>query len=283
MNRTLLTLMVIAACIGIGGPAASQEAPRVDGRDALLAALGKVTLDCVGTVDPSTYRTTSGMLARTFSACRSGDRAVLKRLDALLAVQLSKQGRADGLADHYVSRWNAFVQTFPSGHVTQCPVWKLENILDAPTTESVPRFVSEKRLGKENARYSVFSAQCSQDGECAVKAAAACAAGFGPGFIVDKDPRRSRVEIDPVWWLTPYDFADDESNPFMMDGYYHGMSYYGTLPGSLYGALQRAGEACSQWDETTQTHYSNRVLVAIDCGGGWYCMTYCTLPVRWHG
>ncbi len=95
---------MIAACIGIGGPAATQEAPRIDGRDALLAALGKVTLDCVGTVEPSTYQTTSGVLARTFSACRSGDRATLKHLDGLLAVQLSKQRRADGLAEHYVSR-----------------------------------------------------------------------------------------------------------------------------------------------------------------------------------
>jgi hypothetical protein len=279
VNRKLLALIVIAACIGIGGPAASQEAPRIDGRDALLASLGKATLDCVGTVGPSTYQTSTGMLVRTFTACRSGDRAALKRLDALLAVQLSNQGQADGLAEHYVSRWNTFLKSFPSGHVTQCPVWKLEGILDAPTTESVPRYMSEKRIGEENARYSVSSTQCSQDGECAVKAAAACAAGFGPGFIVDTDPRRSRVEVDPAWWLTTYEFVDDESNPFMLPGYYHAMSYYGQLPGSMYGALERAGEACSQWVEGAQKHYVDRHLIPIDCGGGWYCMTYCTTSV----
>lgn len=279
MNRTLLTLTVIAACIGIGGPASSQDAPRVDGRDTLLAALGKATLDCLGTVEPSTYQTTSGFLARAFAACRSGDRAALQRIDALLAVQRSKQGRADGLAEHYVSRWNAFLKSFPTGHVTQCPVWKLEGVLDAPTTESVPRYLSEDRIGEENARYSVFSSQCSQDGECAVKAAVACAAGFGPGFIVDKDPRRSRVEVDPTWWLTTYEFEDDESNPFRMPGYYHAMSYWGELPGALYGALERAWEMCSQWDEIALAHYTDRVLVPIDCGGGWYCMTYCMLPI----
>jgi hypothetical protein len=279
MNRNLLVLIVVAACIGVGGPASSQDAPRIDGRDTLLAALGKATLDCLGTVEPSTYQTTSGFLARAFAACRSGDRASLQRIDALLAVQRSKPGRTDGLADHYVLRWNAFLKSFPSGHVTQCPVWTLEGILDAPTTESIPRYMREKRIGEENARYSVFSSQCSKDGECAVKAAVACAAGFGPGFVVDTDPRRSRVEVDPAWWLTTYEFEDEESNPFMTDGYYHGMSYYGTLPGALYGALERAWEACSQWDEIALVHFTDRVLVPIDCGGGWYCMTYCMLPV----
>jgi len=52
-----------------------------------------------------------------------------------------------------------------------------------------------------------------------------------------------------------------------------------TPPGALYGALERAGEACSQWDEIALMHYTDRILVPIDCGGGWYCMTYCTLPV----
>jgi hypothetical protein len=279
MNRKLLALIVIAACIGIGGPAESQEAPRNDGRDTLLAARGKATLDCLGSVEPSTYQTTTGALARAFSACRPGDRASLQRVDALLAVQRSKQGKADDLAGHYVARWNAFVKSFPARQVTQCPVWRLEGILDAPTTESVPRYMSEKRIGEENARYSVFSSQCSQDGECAVKAAAACAAGFGPSFIVDTDTRRSRVEVDPTWWLTTYEFEDDDSNPFIMPGYYHAMSYWGAPPGALYGAPQRAWEACSQWDEVAEMHYTDRVLVPIDCGGGWYCMTYCMLPV----
>ena len=55
------------------------------------------------------------------------------------------------------------------------------------------------------------------------------------------------------------------------------MSYWGDLPGAVYGALQRAGEQCSQWDPYTGMHSIDRQLVPIDCGGGWYCMTYCTL------
>ncbi len=61
-----------------------------------------------------------------------------------------------------------------------------------------------------------------------------------------------------------------------MPGYYHAMSYYGDLPGALYGALQREGEACSQYIDGL--HYTDRKLQGIDCGGGWVCMTYCTQP-----
>jgi hypothetical protein len=60
-----------------------------------------------------------------------------------------------------------------------------------------------------------------------------------------------------------------------MPGYYHAMSYYGDLPGALYGALAREGEACSEYDASSGKHYTDRMLQAIDCGGGWMCMTYC--------
>jgi hypothetical protein len=167
--------------------------------------------------------------------------------------------------------------SFPSGHISQCPTWTLENVLDAPTKESVPRAIAARRIGKENYRYTVSSPQCSQDGECAVRQAAACSAGFGPAFIVDGDARRSRVEVDPAWWLTDYEFESPKDNPFMALGYYHPMSYYGDLPGAVYGAIQRAGEQCSQWDPYTGLHTIDRELVPVDCGGGWFCMTYCTL------
>jgi hypothetical protein len=274
MKHTLILLT--AGCISLGTAAVGVSA-EIDGRDALLAALGKATLDCLGTVGPATYNTSSGVLGRTFTRCRSGDRALLQQVDALLALQFSEPGRADDIAGHYVSRWNAFVRSFPHGHITQCPVWQLENVIDAPTRESVPRIAAGRRIGKENYRYKVSSTQCAHNGGCAIRAARECAGGFGPAFIVDQDPHRSRVEVDPAWWLTTYDFPCEVDNPFQLPGYYHPMSYYGALPGALYGALQRAGEACSQWSETGK-HYTDRVLVPIDCGGGWFCMTYCTIP-----
>jgi hypothetical protein len=49
------------------------------------------------------------------------------------------------------------------------------------------------------------------------------------------------------------------------------------ITGAVYGAIQRAGEKCSQWDPYTGLHTIDRELVPVDCGGGWFCMTYCTL------
>ncbi len=102
-----------------------------------------------------------------------------------------------------------------------------------------------------------------------------CSAGFSNQFIVWSDPLSSTVIVDPAWWLTTYEFESDQSNPFKSRGYYHAMSYYGTVPGSMYGALQREGEACSRWSEIAGKHYTDSTLTAIDCGGGWYCMCYC--------
>jgi hypothetical protein len=137
------------------------------------------------------------------------------------------------------------------------------------------RFVG--RVGKENYHYAVSSRECGSSGGCAVRNAVICAGGFGSQFVLDVRPRSSTVVVDPAWWLTTYDFEPGTPNPFMLPGYYHAMSYYGSLPGAFYGALQRAGEACSKWEPTAQKHYTDRVLVPIECGPGFFCMTYCML------
>ena len=104
-----------------------------------------------------------------------------------------------------------------------------------------------------------------------------CAAGFGDAFVVRTDPRVSEVLVDPVWWLWNVEYDDDDRdnpNPFKTPGYYHPMSYYGRLPGDRYGALARAGEKCSRYDELSHKHYLH-TLYPIECSPGWQCMTYC--------
>jgi hypothetical protein len=257
-------------------------APHVDGRDSLLAALGSLTIECLGTVGPSNYSADSGILTRTFDACRAGDSDVLAHIDALLAVQTAPQGRADGLTAHYTLRWNAFVASFPFDRISECPTWRLLNVLDAPTSKRVQHLTDRRRtdagsppIGEENHRYRVSSELCGPDHSCAVRHAALCAGGFGPKFLVERDAERGRIEVDPAWWLTHYEYATDSENPFKQPGYYHPMSYWGDPPGSLYAAVERAGERCSQW--VNGKHYTDRVLQLIDCtdGDGWYCMTYC--------
>jgi hypothetical protein len=284
--RRRIAVGVVAAGLMLTVPAPgvtqNRMAPHVDGRDSLLAALGSLTIECLGTVGPSNYSAESGILNRTFDACRAGDSEVLAHIDALLAVQTAPQGRADGLAAHYTLRWNAFVASFPFDRISECPTWRLLNVLDAPTSKRVQQLTDRRRtdagsppIGEENHRYRVSSELCGPDHSCAVRHAALCAGGFGPQFLVERDAERGRIEVDPAWWLTHYEYATDSENPFKQPGYYHPMSYWGDPPGSLYAAVERAGERCSQW--VNGKHYTDRVLQLIDCtdGDGWYCMTYC--------
>ena len=284
--RIAMGVVVAGLVLTVPAPGVTQNrrAPDVDGRDSLLAALGALTIECLGTVGPSNYSTESGVLTRTFDGCRGGDAQVLMHIDALLAVQTAPQGRADRLAAHYTSRWNAFVASFPFDRISECPTWRLLNVLDAPTSKRVQQLTDRRRtdvgsppIGKENHRYRVSSGLCGPDRSCAVRHAAVCAGGFGPQFLVEGDAVQGRIEVDPAWWLTHYEFSSDSANPFKQPGYYHAMSYWGNPPGSLYAAVERVGELCSQWDAKSCKHYPARVIKLIDCtdGDGWYCMTYC--------
>ena len=284
MNVIVMTLALILTIPVAARPQSDRVARRIDGRDALLAALGSATLECLGTVGPFQYGTESGVLTRLFQECRSGDVDALARIDRLLGVQMSAQGRTDDLAGHYTSRWRAFVASFPFDRIGECPTWRLLNVIDAPTFPRVAQFIDRRRndtgsppIGKENGRYRVSSSQCGTDRACAVRDAVACSGGFGPQFLVERDGNRGRVEIDPAWWLTHYEYANDAENPFRQPGFYHPMSYYGDPPGSLYAAIERVGERCSQYHGPSGKHYTDRILQLIDCtdGDGWYCMTYC--------
>jgi hypothetical protein len=195
----LLTTMTLAAAAAGQGRDRSQPAP--DAHD-LLAALGTATIECLGTVGPDSFDTSSGVLVRTFSSCPA-NREALARVDALLGVQHSVQGQIDDLADHFVRTWDAFVRSFPHGRVPSCPSWTLVNVIDAPTRESVARLVRLGRPGKENRRYAVFADDCRTSG-CAVDRAVVCAGGFGDAFIVDANPRKGTIEVDPAWWLLDF-------------------------------------------------------------------------------
>ena len=63
--------LVFGFTIGFFVAPVHAQPPRdasLDPREALLAALGTATLDCLGTVGPTLYETSTGILARTFRA-----------------------------------------------------------------------------------------------------------------------------------------------------------------------------------------------------------------------
>lgn len=243
--------------------------------DTLLAALGEATLECLGRVSIRDYRVnTAGMLERAFDGCTARDGGSLETIDRLLGVQHSREGQQDGLSARFSQVWNRAVRAFPSRVINECPDWELLHVIDAPTPERVAFFAAKEgaaAIGKEYRWYKVSSSQCGSSGFCAVFQAMLCGAGFSNQFIVWADPFSSTVIVDPIWWLTHY----EQPNPFK-GKYTHPMSYYGNnVPGALYAAVERDGEQCTKWSETNQKHYHDRTLVAIDCGGGWYCASQC--------
>ncbi len=258
----------------VGSSTEALKGAEFDSRDSLLSALGSATIDCLGTVDPHSYVIKGGTLVRTFQGCVKGaSHTALTDIDAILGVANSAQGKKDQLAAYYVATWKKYLDGFPSG-IEVCPTWKRSAVLNPPTFENVKAAIDSGEIGKEGYLYTVTDLkQCKGNPSCEVKNALACAGGFGSQFLVSGDPKKGTVTVDPAWWLTHYEYVSDESNPFMMPGYYHAMSYYGTLPGSVYGAVERAGERCSQY--SAGKHYTDRKLVPIDCGGGWKCMSYC--------
>ena len=278
--------MLLTVLLGAPAPQAAEAAGllaraqrRADARDTLLAALGQATVECLGSVSPRDHRVNSArMLERTFSACATRDAAALKHIDALLGVQGSREGQEDGLSERYAQVWTAAARAFPSRVIQQCPTWELLHVIDAPTEERVAHFASLEGaagIGKEYRWYKVSSQQCGSSGLCAVWSALLCGTGYSDQFIVWADPVSSTVIVDPVWWLVHYG-GEDEESPFASNpGYRHWASYYGEIPGALYAHINRHGEQCTKWSEINQKHYTDRKWTAIDCGGGWYCASYC--------
>jgi hypothetical protein len=275
------SLATASLILGLATHPVPAQVRETDTRDILLAALGSETLRCLGTVGPAQYSTASGVLARTFDACTGGDPSALERIDALLSVPFSAQGLRDALSEHYVATWNAFTRSFPRRLRNSCPVWTLRSVIDAPTPESIDRFLARGWPGKENHIYEVAAPQCGGRGACAVARARTCAGGFGSMFVARTDAARSTVEVDPVWWLTHYTYRGGRPgrNPFDdgIDPWIHGYCRsLGNDPGSMYASLDRVGEACCR--KVGGKVYFDGVFNPIDCGGGWFCMAYCGLP-----
>lgn len=254
-----------------------SQALEFNWRDAILAALGSATIDCLGTVGPKAYTATGSALKRNFSYCPTKNERAFKTINNILGVQYSQQGQKDQLGSYFSKTWSDFQSKFPD-YIYSCPSWKKTAVINPPTWENVKDHIAtQQTVGKENYTYYVDSAQCKDgDYDCNTNLAWACASGFGSQFLMSKNAKDSTVTVDPAWWLVDYEYPDDASNPFMTPGYYHGMSFYGALPGDMYGAIERAGERCSSFDWVTASHNENAILVPIDCDGyGWYCMSYC--------
>jgi hypothetical protein len=221
--------------------------------DQYLAALGELTADCLGTVDPRAYEITKdGILRPTFSECPV-NKAKYTPIKQLLSLQL-RTARLPFAKQCLVGRFEVAQQKFANSGVTSCPTWTFAGYVNEITQETIATVL---RIGlpelpasddvrpdpkvmerlKQQSFYRVEGDVQGQKCETAGQCAQICAAAF-PSFVQSVDG--STVITDPTSWLTDTVYQAASSDPYLRPGFYHPMSYSGPLPGVVFGEAARA-------------------------------------------
>jgi hypothetical protein len=233
--------------------------------DTYLAALGELTADCLGTVDPRLFAVNrDGILTPRFDKCPN-DPSRLTAIRQLLSLQY-RTARLPFAKQCMGGRFEVAQQKLAQdGLVDVCPTWSRKQVINPPDDKIIsqvldlglPQLPADDTgkppaglaLLKVNSFYAVTSAtpaaqKCGTPAECA----AVCAAAF-PGFVVSTQDQ-IQVRVDPTAWLIDTTYNSATADPYMRPGYYHPMSYYGALPGALFGEYARfepcgPGGACN--------------------------------------
>jgi hypothetical protein len=289
--------------VTLGGSGTGQVEIKVQdcsSYDGVTAALGTFTVDCLGTLDATQYSFgEDGMLHRNFDRCPL-DEKKLESIDQILSLQLPRDdlGNVPNPVPYarecIGGRWELWRQRFEESGITQCPMWKREQLINAPNNELVARYAAllpkiDPRQGfrengerpavinqlRQNATYFVSfegqpaPQQCASPAECA----AACAGGY-PGFVIGADG--PLVVTDPPYWELDTDYPDEfGQDPFMQAGVYHPMSFSGPLPGDLFGHHKRTDEACSYYSSGFHFTTKLRPTCVEDEWGAFVCVSVC--------
>jgi hypothetical protein len=258
------------------------------------AALATFTLDCLGTIAPTSYRITAGKLERSFDTCPV-DSSKLRDIDAVLSLQ-HREAQAPGLSQCLSRRYVQFLADFSDEGVSMCPSWrKLQTVnpishalIESTSLElerafahpaepfSMPDVLEEKNLWAVSFEGAQRSASLSPGA-----AASACAGGFD-GFVLGHEA--GSVLTDPPSWLAPWTFATAADDPFLKPGFYHPMSFYGPPPGAVFAHYNRfapcpgcPAEACSYF---AGVHRKTRLQAdCLDPADISTCVAYCGPPL----
>ncbi|HTQ03591.1 MAG TPA: hypothetical protein VMI54_07030 [Polyangiaceae bacterium] len=266
--------------------------------DSYGAAIAGYTVDCLGRIDQNSFIIDdNGYLRRNFTECLQ-DQTLIPAIDAFLGLQYETRDTinfpTDPLAyarECIAGTWATWREDFDSSGSTECPDWTKSGVINNPTPELydriaralpklpapdtgfTPQIVDAIKI---NSIYSLSFAdaagtdqKCGSSGACA----ALCAGGF-PGFVLSTDD--GSVTTDPVPWESNTVYPQGQ-DPYLRTNYYHPMSYYGPLPGDLFGAVQRVGEACSYYDSTSGLH--KKTILQQNCAvtpdSGSACVSLC--------
>src|SRR5258705_7788890 len=137
---TLLGILGIAAC---SGAPASNEDVRTNSQaldcssfDAYSAALASHTVDCLGTVGPTSYFVDGqGRLARAFDRC-DRDAGKLQSIDDILGLQHREQ-LVPHATECLAGRWASWKRQFDASGVVACPRWRKDEVIAAPTSARI--------------------------------------------------------------------------------------------------------------------------------------------------
>lgn len=228
--------------------------------DAYSAALAELTVQCLGTLDPSSYGVNKeGLLAPRFEKCTLPDPKGQDRLRSIKQI-LSLQKRTKTLPfakSCMADRFAVATQKLAQAGISSCPAWKLDRVVNpinsdviGNVTGKLPKIPEEglkddgRPLGvfdalKVNSIYKVELSPNAPKQACegAAQCALACATAF-PGFALDQVGDNS-ILTDPVAWLLDTTYPTSTSDPYLRPGYYHPMSWYPAPPGALYGDYAR--------------------------------------------
>lgn len=268
--------------------------------DAYTAALGGLTADCLGTVDPRAYSISKdGLLTPNFDSCPV-DKTKLTKIRQLLSLQ-QRTARLPFAKQCMAGRFEVAQKALANTDVAVCPSWKKVRVVNPITVDTIVKVEAELpelpaadtgqplrvlELLKENSLYTVTGGQgggksCESTASCA----ALCASAF-PGFVIGTSGAEG-VLTDPTAWLTDATYKTSTDDPYLRPTYYHPMSYYGGVPGVVFGDPNRAEpcgpnsgclpELCSYY---AGSHIKTRMQ--MDCvieGDADTCASYCGPPL----
>lgn len=237
--------------------------------NSITAALGELTADCRGKVDPNDYIIgPEGRLAPAFDSCPADandpQRPRMVRILQLLSVQRASD--LPNVLQCTAGRFKTLKAKFAARGIDQCPTWSNKKVLNPPTPElikslspSLPNlepegepvtfrapWVAPPELDqlKIKSTYNVkvdgaTNQQCGTPAQCA----AACAEVF-PGFVLPDFPGAALPEdlilVDPDSWWSEELYSDSNPDPNNMNAaFYHQMGFVLPTPGQKYGSLAR--------------------------------------------
>jgi hypothetical protein len=278
-----------AGCADTGSLTVECSGDPCVGFDSMSAALGELTADCRGTVDPRDYVVNAdGRMAPAFDSCPL-NQALMRPIRQLLSLQNVKPELLPHARECIVGRFQTLAAKFAESGIDVCPTWSNKkpinpldidkfNALPWPKVGQLPEELPNPPQPppgnpdlKEKSLYSVAlpagtDQQCGTPGACA----AACAEAF-IGFVIPHViPPTSpdfafTISVDPTSWWSERSFSSAATDPYLANtAAYHQMSYAApTPPGEQFGALVRfqpcgenpkdpacVAENCSYWAGT---------------------------------